>query len=124
MLCCAWSPCGTFIAAGNKDCNAYMWHWDVGASTPHCHQQQPPHQQDPPAAAAAPGAAGAQQQQQLLLHSADWPNPVPLPTLAGHNKGVWQVEFNHAGTLLASGSTDGSVRVRTSCLCLTLLTFC
>lgn len=118
MLCCAWSPCSTFFAAGNKDCNVYMWRWDVGgaASTPPSCQQQQPAQQVQLAAAAASAAAGAQQQQQQLLHSTDWPNPVPLSTLKGHTKGVWQVEFNNAGTLLASGSTDGSVRV-SSCVC-------
>lgn len=118
MLCCAWSPCGTFFAAGNKDCNAYVWHWDVGgaASTPPSCQQQQPGQQVQPAAASAVAGAQQQRQQQQLLLSMDWPDPVPLSTLKGHSKGVWQVEFNNAGTLLASGSTDGSVRV-SPCLC-------
>lgn len=92
MLGCAWSRCGTYIAAGSRDCNVYMWHWAV--SSP---DGQGPGQQHAGSAAA--------------LHAADWPLPVPLPALRGHSKGVWQVEFNHAGNMLASGSMDGSARV-------------
>lgn len=117
MICCAWSPCGAYIVAGNKDCNAYMWHWAVSTATKsHQEQQEDTSAQGVPAAKAAqamqhtagqPVAAGGGQH----LHVADWPLPMPLPHLQGHSQGVWQVEFSHAGTMLATGSTDGSVRV-------------
>lgn len=29
LTCCAWSRCGTFLAAGGNHCAAYMWMWPV-----------------------------------------------------------------------------------------------
>lgn len=29
LLCCAWSRCGTFLAAGGYHCAAFMWMWPV-----------------------------------------------------------------------------------------------
>lgn len=101
MLGCAWSPCGRYIAAGSRDCNIYMWHWDLASQTAQDADQQH-------TGSAAVGASA-----HAVLHAADWPQPVALPVLKGHSKGVWQVEFNHAGNMLASGSMDGSARVST-----------
>jgi len=116
MLCCAWSRDGTYIVAGNADCNTYVWHWDVQtcrANQPQLIQQQQvfslPEQQQRRQAAGSGNAPSAAAE---VLHAADWPQPVALPTLSGHGKGVWQVEFSHAGTMLATGSMDSTVRVR------------
>lgn len=98
MLGCAWSPCGTYIAAGSRDCNVHMWRWGISTQA-----SQGPAQQHPGSAAGTASAG--------VLHAADWPQPEPLPVLRGHSKGVWQVEFNHTGSMLASGSMDGSARV-------------
>jgi WD40 repeat protein len=101
MLGCAWSPCGRYIAAGSRDCNTYMWYWDLTSQTAHDPVQQ------------NTGSANVAASVHAAVHAADWPQPAALPVLRGHSKGVWQVEFNHAGDMLASGSMDGSARVST-----------
>lgn len=103
MQCGAWSPCGTYIVAGNADGKAYLWHWPI--SSPSTAQATANGQQGQ--AAAAAGVAVAAEQ----LHAADWPEPVPLPTLEVYRKGVWQAEFSHAGGLLATASQIDCVRV-------------
>jgi WD40 repeat protein len=57
LLCCSWSPDGSFIVAGGHDCCAYIWLWDV------CRQRQQQKQQVQqqhvsPQSSAAGGAAG------------------------------------------------------------------
>jgi WD40 repeat protein len=31
VLCCAFSPCSSYLVAGCNDCNVYLWSWDVAA---------------------------------------------------------------------------------------------
>jgi WD40 repeat protein len=111
MQCCAWSPCGTYIVAGNADGNAYLWHWPVSTAST---AQQTANRRNGQAAAAeasssATAAAAAAGEQ---LHAADWPEPVPLTTLEVYKKAVWQAEFSHRGGFLATASQIDCVRVR------------
>lgn len=110
MFCCGWSPDGRYLVGGNTDGNVYMWRWDLGSNG---HDQamlqqqqdktQPGQQPQDLHSTAAPAAEAP--------HAADWTQPVALPVLAGHSKSVWQVEFNHAGGMLATASMDGTVQV-------------
>jgi WD40 repeat protein len=109
MQCGAWSPCGTYIVAGNADGNAYLWHWPFSAPST---AQPAANRQDGQAAVTTAEAAAAGEQ----LHAADWPEPVPLTTLEVYRKGVWQAEFSHAGGFLATASQIDCVRVRGAAL--------
>jgi WD40 repeat protein len=93
-----------------------MWQWTLD---PQQQQQQPASsvtkQQQQQQQAGCLSSPAQQLQQQgcgfcaglELLHATDWPQPVQVATLTGHTMGVWQVEFSHAGDMLATSSLDG-----------------
>ena len=107
LLVCSFSRDGVHIAAGANDCHSYVWHWDLwpasaGASAARAGTYGPTSLRDSAEAQWAPAAAAG----------AMWPQPREVCQLAGHRHDVLLLQFSHDGQSIATGSKDGSVRVR------------
>jgi len=108
LLVCSFSRDGRYIAAGANDCFSYVWQWDLwpaatASAAPRATYgatslQEERSQEAKWAPAAAPGAV--------------WPQPQGLCQMAGHRHDVLLLQFSHDGQSIATGSKDGSVRVR------------
>ena len=105
---CSFSRDGRYIAAGANDCFSYVWQWNLWPAA---------------ASSAAPRATyGATSLQEERLQEAKWapaaapgavwPQPQGLCQMAGHRHDVLLLQFSHDGQSIATGSKDGSVRVR------------
>jgi hypothetical protein len=137
MMCCAFSPCGTLIAAGGTDCACYLWRWEVSEQPPHPphhhHQQQQRRGGEGPSdaarAAAAGGGFGQEAETSASVEAAaaaavvsppptsaaasavPWLAPEPLVRLIGHKNDVTQAKWSYAGRAIATASRDGTVRI-------------
>ena len=104
LLVCGFGKDGTYIVAGANDCNSYVWHWDLWSSA------------SEPASPAVYGTAsfkaGQRRQCAAAAAGAAWPQPEEVCRLTGHRHDVVVLHFSHDGEGIATGSKDGSVRVR------------
>ena len=88
----AWSPAGTLLASGSADCTVRLW--DV-------HKIRAEPEQSEAEFTVNPGCK--------------WTSGKLLRTLQGHTSWVVSVAWNREGTLLASGSGDGTVKLWDVC---------
>ena len=105
LLVCSFSPDGSYIVAGANDCHCYIWQWDILSlpGRPKDGFYDPAEDQLHPR---APEPATTDPEK--------LPQPVELCRLAGHKNDVQLLQFSHDGRTVATGSRDGSVRVRPS----------
>ena len=104
-MVCGWSSDGQYFAAGSKDFNVYLWHWNTGAFRHgnNGSQQQPqPMYTEVLEAETAPPAA---------ITISEWTQPQPLHKLEGHQGIVMLLQFSKDGTMLLTGARDGTLRV-------------
>ena len=98
LLVCSFSPDGTQIAAGATSCHCYMWGWDMF-----------PHKPQPATALHGRALATPAVDAASLGETAP---PQALAKLQGHENDVLLLQFSGDSSALATGSKDGSLRVR------------
>ncbi|KAI8471016.1 MAG: hypothetical protein J3K34DRAFT_520916 [Monoraphidium minutum] len=128
VMCCAFSPCGTLVAAGGTDCALYIWRW--APQPPQEPQQQPDGGGGASAvgraSSAAPDAAGADGMpadaggggggaaagggDAGASLSLPWGAPECVARLTGHKNDVTQIKWSHGGNAIATASRDGTAR--------------
>lgn len=110
LLVCGFSPDGSHIVAGSNDCHIYAWFWDIASAmdkgkgaakqgTYNVCDEEEAARNLAPSVAQAPAAEG-------------WPETQEVCRLGGHVNDVLLLQFSHDGTCVATGSKDGTVRVR------------
>ena len=98
LLVCSFSPNGTHIAAGATSWDCYVWSWDMFPQQPQPATALHSRSSATPAVdAASLGETAAPQQ---------------LAILQGHENDVLLLQFSGDSNALATGSKDGSLRVR------------
>ena len=109
LLVCGFSPSGAYIVAGANDCNVYVWKWDL---------VQSPRQRLPAGGFYAPPEhidevePAQHAPTKCNCKGGEWPAPSELCKLQGHRHDVLLLQFSHDGDGIATGSKDGTVRVR------------
>ena len=110
LLVCGFSPDGSHIVAGCNDCHIYAWFWDIASAA------------DKGKAAAKQGFYNVVSEQDAVrnldpaaavdLDAVDWPEPQEICRLGGHVNDVLLLQFSHDGQSIATGSKDGTMRVK------------
>ena len=110
LLVCGFSPDGSHIVAGSNDCHIYAWFWDIASAA------------DKGKAAARQGFYNVVSEEDAArnlapaaavdLEAGDWPEPQETCRLGGHVNDVLLLQFSHDGHSIATGSKDGTMRVR------------
>ena len=110
LLVCGFSPDGAHIVAGSNDCHIYAWFWDIASAM----------DKGKGAAKQATYNVADEDEAARNLASArmpvpaaeDWPEVQEVCRLGGHVNDVLLLQFSHDGQSIATGSKDGTVRVR------------
>lgn len=110
LLVCGFSPDGGHVVAGSNDCHIYAWFWDIASAV------------DKGKAAAKQGTYNVTDEDAAARNLApaatqappfeDWPDVQEVCRLGGHVNDVLLLQFSHDGLSIATGSKDGTVRVR------------
>jgi hypothetical protein len=124
LMCCAFSPCGTLIAAGGSECACYLWSWDprpsAAAATDAAEAAGSSGGDEGGGAGGSRGlaartrgssAGGGRSSAALGTVEAGevpWAVPQELARLTGHKNDVTQVGQGQADTLRSHSAGSGS----------------
>ncbi|THD27719.1 putative cytosolic iron-sulfur protein assembly protein 1 [Fasciola hepatica] len=115
VKCVSWSPSGHLLASCGRDKSVWLWEFDDEEDV-QCVSVLQPHSQDVKCVCWHPFdemLVSSSYDDTINLYKEEMDDWTLAVTLNGHSSTVWKVEFSPCGKILASCSTDCTVKLWT-----------